>query len=140
MVYKARPLWERFMEKTEILPSGCIRWTAAMRGKYGSINEGGKGNQLYAHRVAYELFIGPIPPGLHIDHLCRNTWCVNPSHLEPVTKAENNKRKRKNQCKGGHPYVTGSYRLWRGKRICRVCERRNQIAYEQRQKAPGSKS
>jgi hypothetical protein len=45
-----------------------------------------------AHRWAYEHFIGPIPAGLEIDHLCRVRHCVNPAHLEPVTKSENRRR------------------------------------------------
>jgi hypothetical protein len=45
-----------------------------------------------AHRVSYETFVGPIPQGLQIDHLCRVRNCVNPQHLEPVTGVENVRR------------------------------------------------
>lgn len=47
----------------------------------------------HVHRASYEVFVGPIPEGLHIDHLCENKSCVNPTHLEPVTNAENMRRR-----------------------------------------------
>jgi hypothetical protein len=53
----------------------------------------GKGGARSAHRFYYEQHVGPIPEGLQLDHLCRNTRCVNPAHLEPVTGAENMRRR-----------------------------------------------
>ncbi len=72
-------------------PDGCWPWVrkAAANG-YGQLNNHGK--HYYAHRVAYELAKGPIPPGLQIDHLCRNPRCVRPDHLEAVTGSENVRR------------------------------------------------
>lgn len=60
----------------------------------GSVSPEGYGrlNTRYAHRVAYERYVGAIPTGLHLDHLCRNRRCCNPEHLEPVTQAENVRR------------------------------------------------
>src|SRR5437763_12827689 len=67
---------------------GCWRWQRALNeGGYGLVGYGGKVAR--AHRVAYELFVGPIPLELELDHLCRVRRCVNPSHLEPVTRREN---------------------------------------------------
>jgi hypothetical protein len=66
----------------------CWEWTAARKnGGYGSFAIG-RGN-VYAHRFAYEMLVGPIPGGLELDHLCRNRGCANPDHLEPVTRQIN---------------------------------------------------
>lgn len=68
----------------------CWMWTAAKSNGYGIV--GVAGTSIGAHRMAYMLSIGPIPEGLELDHLCRNPGCVNPGHLEPVTRAENIRR------------------------------------------------
>src|ERR1019366_6438326 len=66
----------------------CWEWTGGRSGRgYGQINI--HGHTLGAHRYGYERFVGLIPKGKHIDHLCRNHGCVNPSHLEVVTCREN---------------------------------------------------
>ncbi len=76
-----------------------------------------------AHRVVYELLIGLIPENMELDHLCRNTWCVNPDHLEPVTHSENIRR--------AYPKCKAELHDWtpentytnpnNGWRICRTC-------------------
>jgi hypothetical protein len=84
-----------------------------------------------AHRVAYWAFIGPIPDGLEIDHLCRQRACINWRHLEAVTKYQNMIRgeglcaryARRVACKHGHPYTPESVYLYRGARLCRICMR-----------------
>lgn len=82
---------ERLVESYAVDANGCWLWQAAPDAAgYGRISIG---NQVrYAHRVSYETFIGPIPDGLTIDHLCRIRRCINPTHLEPVTLAENVRR------------------------------------------------
>lgn len=72
-------------------PTGCWEWdgTLSVEG-YGVFRENYR--QIKAHRWTYEQFVGPIPDGLTIDHLCRNRRCVNPAHLEPVTAGENARR------------------------------------------------
>lgn len=67
--------------------NGCWRWLRSMVGKYG------RGpRKTYAHRFYYEKAKGKIPNGFQIDHLCKVTDCVNPSHLEAVTSLENIRR------------------------------------------------
>ena len=88
-VMRAKTLRGRFMERVgEVDESGCWGWIPVpdLDG-YPVFRFQGK--RLKAHRVSYELHHGPIPPGLVIDHKCRNTWCTNPEHLQAVTPKQN---------------------------------------------------
>jgi hypothetical protein len=87
---------ERLFRRLEqVEPTGCWEWRGAIgRHGYGVIGLGKReqGTAL-VHRVTYEHLIAEIPAGLHIDHLCRNTRCANPWHMEPVTQQVNNRRR-----------------------------------------------
>lgn len=75
-------------------PGGCWLWTATVNhAGYGRFCIGGRGNTGLAHRVVYEFLVGPVPEGLQLDHSCNVRRCVNPKHLEPVTAAENWRRR-----------------------------------------------
>ncbi len=125
---------DRFIDKLLVMPDGCWEWTGVkLRGGYGKIGAGGTGGKtLLAHRAAYELFIGPIPDGKEIDHLCRKRDCVNPGHMEPVTCRENLLRGEtlaaqnaaKTHCIRGHPFdEANTYRHPSGSRRCNTCRR-----------------
>ena len=118
----------RFIEKVK--PDGhCWRWVASIDRStgYGKFSVGYM--MKWAHRCSFELFSGQITSGLDIDHTCRNRWCVNPDHLEPVTHAENMRRSPivgKNQsvkthCPHGHEYTSRNTYRRKGTRFCRSC-------------------
>ena len=132
---------ERFLPKIEYGQSGCWVWQGALAGKeYGYFWNGIK--TVYAHRFAYEYFNQTeIPTDREIDHLCRNHSCVNPVHLELVTRSQNMLRgdieamsynKKKTQCPQGHPYSgSNTYIYPNGYRRCRICQREHQIQWKQ---------
>ncbi len=104
----------------------CWLWTARTTRGYGMFWDGER--QVYAHRFSYEMAQGTIPPGAHLDHLCRVPRCVNPAHLEPVSVRENVARSpihngAKTHCKWGHEFTAENTYVWNGGRICRTCVR-----------------
>jgi len=114
--------------KIDVTDSGCWEWRGAVSSSgYGSAWADQRAQS--AHRVTYELLMGPIPEGLQIDHLCRNKICCNPSHLEPVTCRENNLRRpgvHKSHCIHGHELTPENTIVkprpsGRPIRNCRVC-------------------
>jgi HNH endonuclease len=123
---------ERILSRLVIDPvTGCVEWTGP-RGPSGHGTVWLDGRTRRVHRVVYEMFAGPIPAGLVLDHLCRNPPCCNVAHLEPVTHKENILRgtgppaanATKTHCPAGHPYDEANT-FWRsnGARLCRICHR-----------------
>ncbi|MEU6543900.1 HNH endonuclease signature motif containing protein [Streptomyces sp. NPDC046859] len=120
--------------------SGCWLWTGTRVGTgYGQLDIAGRKRP--AHRVVYEFLIGEIPGGLDLDHLCRVRHCVNPWHLEPVTRQVNIIRgdkpginAGKTHCPHGHEYTDENTIVYKGSRFCRACKRERQREYQQKKR------
>lgn len=118
---------ERLLRNFTIDQAGCWVYSGYTTNGYKKIRVGDR--KLAAHRVAYEVLVGPIPVGLVIDHLCRNRACINPGHLRPVTQRENilagegiaPRNAAKTHCPQGHPYDETNTNLYQGRRYCRAC-------------------
>lgn len=127
---------ENFLLKVAPTESGCLLWKGSTApngyGKFGMGDKTPSGNRRPdgAHRASYRLFVGPIPDGLELDHLCRVTGCVHPFHLEAVTHHENLMRgngmsarySRQTTCLRGHLKTSENIYFYKGKaRGCRPC-------------------
>lgn len=113
---------ERVLPRVEEDNNGCWIFTGALSSGYGVINIRHKLH--YTHRVSYAHYVGTIPAGLTIDHLCRVTACCNPEHLEPVTIGENVRRAHvKSHCSRDHEFTSENtyIRPDNGRRQCRAC-------------------
>lgn len=132
---------ERFWRKVDQSggPDACWLWTAYKSPPgYGQFNLAGKTTK--AHRIAYELAVGPIPEGLDIDHLCNNKPCQNPAHMEPVTRAENARRRHL----ANPEYCAKGLHRWSDPRVlyehhrrreCRPCAVTRTVTYHREKRA-----
>jgi len=125
------PIEMRFWSKVT-KGAGCWEWTASTDHKgYGKLAEGGRqGRTLSAHRVSYELNVGPIPDGLLVLHRCDNPPCVRPDHLFVGTHTDNAQdmakkgrswRQRQSECVNGHPFTDENTYRSGNQRRCKTC-------------------
>lgn len=137
----SRPVRDRLLDKVKQDASGCWLFEGHRNhGGYGVMADA-QGRTRAAHRIAYEVFVGPIPAGLHIDHLCRVRNCVNPAHLEAVAQRTNTLRgvsfsavnAAKTHCANGHEYTPeNTYYRTPTHRVCRICNNAAFRAYYRR--------
>jgi len=122
----------------------CWPWTRAKCNGYGMMWSKSKGKSVRVHRFAYEEIVGVIPPGLTIDHVCRNRSCCNPEHLEPVSNKENTLRgegvtainARKTHCIHGHSLDEDNVFITsKNYRYCRTCGRDAMTRYLRKRSA-----
>ena len=108
----------------------CWEWLGRLDQDGYGLSPNRSVNDRGAHRAMYRLYVGPIPEGLTLDHLCRNRSCVNPAHLEPVLNAENTRRGGnaiKTHCVNGHEFTEANIyrytneRYPNGRRTCKAC-------------------
>lgn len=135
-----KPIEERFLSRVDRSPgTDCWIWLGRIDGDgYGCCLLVGL-NTRQAHRAAYQLFVGPIPEGMDIDHTCRIRHCVNPSHLRPLDLNLNRQQTSwalRTHCVNGHEFTPENTRIAinqgrRAKRVrhCRACVRANTARY-----------
>lgn len=154
-------LASRFRQRVKVLDNGCWEWTGPVGPNgYGtvSVRIGRRVAGTQAHRLAYQLLAGDIPPDHELDHTCHvagvctagpacpHRRCVNPDHLEPVISEENARRSAANRrlangkllrthCQKGHPYAGENLRIYKGHRVCVTCNKERCAAW--RAKAEG---
>lgn len=130
-------LIERIMDKVSVDHNGCWIWMGHLnRFGYGTYNFAkyySEKKSILVHRWVWEYFKEPIKDELTVDHLCRVHNCVNPEHMEIVTKGENTLRgnaftainARKTHCPSGHEYTKeNTLRANKNARRCAICTRK----------------
>lgn len=150
-VYVTRPPFERVEMRCVYEDRGyetpCRVFTGYLNPNgYGQISVGSKSDgtnhRMLTHRVMYEHFVGPIPEGVEVDHLCRQPDCCEPSHLELVTHAENMRRGywgSKTHCANGHAYddanvYVRTHHSGHTSRTCKTCRREGMRRYHHAKK------
>ena len=126
---------KRFNSLYKIKPNMCWEWIGSTRGGYSQFWF--MGINILGHKFSYEFFNGHIPKGMTVDHICRNKLCVNPFHLDLVTRRENvlrgtnqiMKNATKTHCPNNHEYSGDNLKFTKMGRVCATCARFRRIKY-----------
>lgn len=131
MSVKPRPAIDRTLDRCIETSAGCWEFTGALSGGYGVVGLGSRAlGTTLTHRLTYTHFIGEVPAGLDLDHLCRNRACCNPWHLDPVPRRVNVARglrapgyalRIRTHCKQGHEFTPENTYQRRTQRVCKTC-------------------
>lgn len=148
MPSKPVPPFQRLMRRVDKRADGCWQFTGRLNPDgYSRVHLGRGKPGVQGHRLAYEVLMGPVPDGLDLDHLCRNRGCVNPAHLEPVTRQVNLLRgqtitaskAQQTHCIHGHAFTPeNTYIKRNGTRQCRACDAIRAAHRRARKKAEAS--
>ena len=137
---------ERIWSKLVVTSNGCWEWTGASTLGYGRVHWGERSSSKLVHRVVFALATGREAPEV-LDHLCRNTLCCNPAHLDPVSQAENIRRgnwgansaalqRAKTHCPNGHEFTTENTYIPPStspkQRQCRTCRLATKRRYNEK--------
>jgi hypothetical protein len=109
------------------MDTACLKWKGTHRVDGRPIR-----GKLYVYQLAYEIKHGPLKRGLILHHRCKNVWCINPDHLEPMTQSQHMRehgfggdahvgQALKTHCPAGHPYDDENTYRYKGERHCRAC-------------------
>lgn len=133
----ATPIRERILNKIIIDANDCWIWQGKYFNKWGyskivvGSRRDGSRRSVFTHRASYEAFIDKIGDNLQIHHLCNNTKCVNPDHLQPLTAAEHNKHKTRLSCG-----ICGTLKEHKYNRlVCLPCQRKRVREYMRRRRS-----
>jgi hypothetical protein len=130
---KPKPIAERFWSKVDLDgPGGCWLWRASVNNHgYGTFYLSPDRRHAYAHRVAYELLVGPADEAIQLDHTCHTPACVNPVHLRPATHRLNAQNKSGPPANNKSGYL-GVYFESRTGRWCAQVKHRGKVVYHAR--------